>query len=156
MWFSRFLFTRKNLIMKRNFIIGGLVIVIVSILSLNLKVTTDVSPALGSVARSGEYQSTTTSLGRFSTGPISLCSTPGTLGSVIVTGAAAGPIYFYNATTSSVLLRHASLSTSTLILATLPASIAAGTYTYDSIAPTALMMEVSGTMPTTTITYRCN
>ena len=110
--------------------------------------------SLGSVAQSHEYQSTTTSLGRFATGPTILKTGSGVLGSVVVTGAAAGPIYFYDATTTNVLLRTNQPATSSIIRATLPASIVAGTYTFDVNYVNGLIVEMQGTIPTTTITYR--
>lgn len=108
---------------------------------------------LGSVERGHEYQATTTSAGRFNSGPTTLCTTGGVLGSVVITGAAAGVINFFNATTSHTGGRAAS---SSILLASIPASAAAMTHTYDAVAPIGLLVDIAGTMPTTTITYRCN
>lgn len=110
---------------------------------------------VGSVQQGGEYQSTTTSTGRFATGSTVLCTTNATLGSVVVTGAAAGVINFYNATTANPTLRHSQYSTSSIWMTNIPTSAAANTYTFDAVAPIGLVLDIQGTMPTTTITYRC-
>lgn len=108
----------------------------------------------GSVARGSEYQSTTTrSFPATSlTDPTILCPDGGVLGSVVVTGANTGVLNFYNGTTTS---SHSLYATTTI--ATLPASLAAGTYTFDAVATIGLIFDQdSGIMPTTTITYKCN
>ena len=79
----------------------------------------------------------------------------GALGSVIITGANTGIINFYNATTSNVSARTGNTATSTILLASFPASAAAGTYTFDVVYTTGLLVELeSGLMATSTITYR--
>ncbi len=83
-------------------------------------------------------------------------SGPATLGSVVITGAAAGVINIYDATTSNVNLRTGNVPTSTILKATFPASAAAGTYTFDTTVTNGLYVSILGTMPTTTITYRAN
>ena len=110
-------------------------------------------PTLGSVDYGGEYQGTTTSTGRFPT-TVTLKTGNGALGSVVITGAAAGVINIYDATTSNVLARTGNTPTSTIYLASIPASAAAGTYTFDRVFFTGLVVDIAGTMPTTTITYR--
>lgn len=111
------------------------------------------STAFGSTPRGGEYQGTTTTAGSF--GPlVRVQAEPGALGSVVITGAAAGVINIYDATTTNVNLRTAQAATTTLLLATFPASAAAGTYTFDRSFYNGLYVETIGTMPTTTITYR--
>ena len=109
----------------------------------------------GSVIQSGEYHSTTTrtaTAGTALTSPTTLCSTAGTLGSVVITGAATGIMNFYNGTTTT---SNSDYGTTTL--ASFPASTAAGTYTFDLNATQGLLYEViSGTVGTTTITYRCS
>ncbi len=97
----------------------------------------------GSTARGSEYQGTTT-----------VANTGGTLGSVVITGAAAGVINIYDATTSNVNLRTPGLSSTTQLLATIPASTVAGTYTFDRVFFSGLYVSIVGTTPTTTITFR--
>ncbi len=109
--------------------------------------------ALGSVSIGGEYQGTTTSIGRFPAVAV-LKTEQGTLGSVIITGANTGTINIYDATTTSILQRNQSQGTSTILLATFPASATAGTYTFDRVFFNGLLIETIGLMPTTTITSR--
>lgn len=107
----------------------------------------------GSVVRVGEYQATTTSTGNFAT--IALVqSGASTLGSVVITGAAAGVINIYDATTTDITLRAGSKATSTITKVELPASTVAGTYTFDISLHDGLLVETIGTSPTTTITFR--
>lgn len=116
---------------------------------------------VGSVSVSNEYQSTstapTTSTGAtYISGTKTLRTTPGALGSVIVTGASGGGLLFYDATTTNITLRDAAKATSTLLLAEIPPSPAAGTYVFDvefSDGLTVVLLP-SLAMPTTTITYR--
>lgn len=110
-------------------------------------------PALGSVARLGEYQSTTTSQGRFAN-DVTLCSGPCTLGSIVITGPASGYINFYDATTTDITKRTGQTATSTLLVASLPLNASSSTYTLDLNVYTALQVSIVGTIPTTTITYR--
>ena len=112
-------------------------------------------PVVGSVAQSGEYQSTTTGLGSGNATIVVLKSAPGVnvLGSVVITGATAGSFYFYNATTTDNTLR-ASVSTTSITLVNIPNSAATGTYTFDIVAPLGLLMEITGTAPTSTVTFR--
>jgi len=78
-----------------------------------------------------------------------------TFGSVIITGANTGIVNIYDATTTSILKRAPSKATSTILIASFPASTAAGTYTFDIQLKDGLYVDlVSGLMPTTTITYR--
>jgi hypothetical protein len=110
--------------------------------------------ASGAVSQGHEYNGTTTSTGRFPTLVSLTTASYGSLGSVVVTGAAAGTINIYDATTSNASLRDASQSTSTILIATLPNSAAAGTYAFDRVYTRGLLVEITGTMPTTTITWR--
>lgn len=110
-------------------------------------------PVQGSTARGSEYQGTTTTTGSFQP-EILVQNLGGTLGSVVVTGAAAGVINIYDATTSNISLRTGQVSSSSILIATLPASAAAGTYTFDRLFFNGLYVSVVGVIPTTTITYR--
>lgn len=116
-------------------------------------------PAYGSVEVSHEYTATTTAAstlyGNTITVSTRIKSGPGALGSVVLTGAASGIVNIYNATTSNVSLRTGQKATSTILLAAIPASMAAGTYTFDVAFTDGLYIDlVSGNMPTSTITYR--
>ncbi len=107
---------------------------------------------LGSTGRGSEYQGTTTqaTVGAFPT-ETALQTGPGTLGSVTITGATTGTINIYDATTSNTIGRN---STSSLLVASFPASTAAGTYTFDRVLFNGLYIVTTGTMPTSTITFR--
>ena len=103
-------------------------------------------------AADGNY-ATTTSTGRFTALSL-LRSGPGILNGVTVTGAAAGVVNFYDATTSSALLRASSQSTSTILIANLPASLVAGNYPFEINFSRGLLVDIIGTIPTTTITWK--
>jgi hypothetical protein len=79
----------------------------------------------------------------------------GTLGSVIITEAG-GEFILYNATTTDIAAGNDQRSsTSSLLMARFPASAAAGTYTIDAVFTDGLLIDfVSGTIPTTTITWK--
>lgn len=111
------------------------------------------TPAFGSVGYGNEYHSTTTAPAFFPAEK-TLMTTPGSLGSVVITGAGAGVINIYDATTSNVALRTNQAPTSTILLASFPTSAAVGTYTFDLQYYSGLYISIVGTMPTTTITYR--
>jgi hypothetical protein len=108
----------------------------------------------GSVAQSNEYNVTTTG-SQFTTPPeYSFTTDPATLGSVVITGANSGKMDFYNATTTNKNLRTGQAATSTILVASIPASLAAGTYVFDVKAPNGLLMVSSGSLATSTITWR--
>ena len=108
---------------------------------------------LGSTVVGNEYQATTTysklSLPLFNTRQTLISNSPGTLGSVIITGAVAGPMIFMNATSTT------DIASTTIVV--FPASTAVGTYTFDLVITRGLIVEsLAGLMPTSTITYRSN
>jgi hypothetical protein len=110
--------------------------------------------SVGSIQDGMAYTSTTTSTGRFAQTQV-LKVGPGTLGSVVITGAAAGAINLYDATSTSILQRSPTIASSTILLANMPASLVGATYTFDVAFDDGLIFElISGTMPTTTITWR--
>lgn len=74
----------------------------------------------------------------------------GTLGSVVITGAAAGTIELYDATTTGVHTDY--VSTTTLVQ--IPLSTVAGTYTFDLVYKKGLMLVLTGTIGTSTITWK--
>lgn len=115
--------------------------------------TKPLDTVVGSVERASEYHGTTTSQGRFLTDVV-LLDNDGTLGSVVITGAAAGVINLYDATTTDPAQREASMSSSSILVATIPASAAAGTYVFDRVLRYGLVANITGTIPTTTITFR--
>lgn len=121
------------------------------------------SPVLGSTIQGNDYMSTSTAASALfgartvdilnikgNTLPVS-----GALGTVVITGATTGVLNFYDATTTAANKRAADRATSTILIASFPASTAAGTYVFDAEYTDGLVYELfSGTMPTTTITYR--
>lgn len=116
------------------------------------------TPALGSVAIANEYIATSTAAstayGAF-TSSRSIKAEPGAVGQVTITGANTGIVNFYNATTTNISLRTGQVATSTILIASFPASTAAGTYVLDAAFTVGLYVDlVSGNMPTSTITYR--
>lgn len=140
--------------LERIFIVVAIIVGIISgVASLTNKEAQAPSANVGSVSISNEYHATTTSTGRFNV-PYTLQTISGTLGSVIITGAATGVINIYDATTTNASLRSADQATSSILIATFPASAAANTYTFDQIFTRGLIYDVVGTMPTTTVTYR--
>ena len=105
-----------------------------------------------SVSQASEYQSTTTRsaiLGAPYTQITPIATGACVLGSVIITGAGTGVINIYDGTTTTSHADHA-----TKTLAVFPASTAAGTYTFDLNCFKGLIIEVTGSAPTSTITFR--
>lgn len=79
----------------------------------------------------------------------------GSLNSVVITGAGAGVINFYDATTTDITKRTGGLATSSIFITSIPASAAAGDYIFDDVFFTrGLQMEIIGTAPTSTVTWR--
>ena len=145
-----------TLINYKNILAVALLLIAVTIATLALQAPRE---AYGSARPGDEYMATSTAAsnvyGATVTGDRLLKTGSGALGSVIITGANTGVVNFYNATTSSVLLRTGGAATSTILLASFPASAAAGTYTFDAEYTNGLLVELeSGTMSTSTITYR--
>lgn len=102
----------------------------------------------------GGYYSTSTRVyptGAALTNLTVLKSSSGILGSVVITGAGAGTLNLYDATTTNKNLRTRAATTTLL---SIPASAEAGTYTFDIIFNDGLIYEISGTAPTSTITWK--
>ncbi len=137
-----------------NYGVIVLIGIIVLVLAFRLPLTQTVS---GSSLQGNDYQSTTTQpilTGTFD-GLELLKTGTGSLAQVTITGANTGIIAFYDATTSDVSLRTASRSTSTIAIAELGASVAAGTYTFDAeFSDGLLMVRLSGSGPTSTVMWR--
>ena len=113
--------------------------------------------AEGSALMGNDYQSTTTvSIISGTFGGVQLLKTgQGSLAQVTVTGANTGNIVFYDATTTNVNLRTGQKATSTITLADISASVAAGTYTFDTEFNTGLLMvRIAGVGPTSTVMWR--
>jgi len=107
--------------------------------------------SLGSVGQTGEYQSVTSyaknGSALFSTYNTLVDNKCAVLGSVVITGAVAGPLRILNATSTT--------DSASTTIAMFPNSTAVGTYVFDSIVTRGLIVEATpGTIPTTTITYR--
>jgi hypothetical protein len=117
-------------------------------------------PQIGSVTVGNEYYATTTAGSAtgfaYATTPFLIKKGQGTLGSVIVAkaGTAGGSMNFYNATTTNVSLRTGNVATTSIIFASVPSDLAAGTYTYDAVFTTGLLVDWTGTIGTSTIMYR--
>jgi len=141
----------------------GVVVIVGIVFAIGLlygQSTTDevVSP-FGSVSISNEYFATSTAAGSgyggFSLSEKLFKTGSGSLGSVIITGANTGVLNFYNATTSNVDKRTGNVASSTILLASIPVSTVAGTYTFDALYNVGLLMVLeSGLIPTSTITWR--
>lgn len=123
--------------------------------------------AVGSVAVSNDYRATSTTptiapkpslWSLTATSSTDLFAHQGTLGSFVVTGAgsAGGTLDIYDATTTNVNLRTGQMATSTILIASMPSNLAAGTYTYDVQYNVGLLIIINGTLGTTTITWRPN
>jgi hypothetical protein len=80
----------------------------------------------------------------------------GSLGSVVVTGAGTSAFSLIDATSTDSISGDTRISTSSQLLATIPASLAAGTYTFDVTYNRGLLVyfDTVGTAPTSTITFR--
>ena len=137
--------------------LGGIVAGLI-LLSASLVAYINVLPSIsvGSISSGEEYISTTTSAGLLGVANFTLLkSRSGALGSVTITGADTGVIYLYDATTTDITLRASSMSSSTIVLAEIPASLVAGTYVFDALFNHGLLYHLyNGTAPTSTITWR--
>jgi len=129
-----------------------------SVIAVSVMMFTPREQVGASTIQGNDYMSTSTAASNVYGAQIRsslLKNTPGSLGTVIVTGAAAGTINIYDATTTNITLRASSKATSTLLIASLPASLAAGDYVFDAEYTDGLYVDLAdGVMPTTTITYR--
>lgn len=134
----------------------GMLLVLVFGLSYILYV---VRPAYGSSVQGNDYQATSTAastmFGATISGDRLIKTGYGSLGSVVITGANTGIVNLYNATTTNVDLRTGNKATSTILIASIPASLAAGTYVFDAEFTDGLYLDIySGNMPTSTVTWR--
>lgn len=111
------------------------------------------SEILGSVSRGESYLSIVTATGLTSNKDL-LKLGSGVLGSVVITGAAAGTFELYDATTTNASLRTITATSSLKRLASFPTNAAAGTYVFDVSYNQGLIVAFTSTQGTTTITYR--
>lgn len=79
---------------------------------------------------------------------------PGAFCGLTITGAAVGQVNFFDATTTDVTKRTGNKATSSILIATFPASAAAGTYQFDANVNDGVLYEVIGTAPTSTALTR--
>lgn len=109
--------------------------------------------AIGSVVEGQEYQATTTRAfdGTALTNLTVLKNRAGSLARVTITGAGAGQMVFYDATTTDATART---NTATTTIANFPASAAAGTYDFDAVFNYGLIYEVIGDTATSSIMWR--
>ncbi len=111
-----------------------------------------------SVAQGSDYNSTSTAASNVygaQTLSTLLKTGYGSIGSIVITGANTGVINIYNATTTDITKRASTKATSTILIASIPASAAAGTYVLDVAFSDGLYINLAtGNMPTSTITYR--
>lgn len=106
----------------------------------------------GSVSQGSEYIATTTKsavLGVSLNTPQTLITGSCTLGSVVITGKNTGTINIYDGTST---IQHSDYATSTL--AVFPSNTPEGTYTFDARCVRGIVVESSGLIATSTITFR--
>lgn len=142
-----------------NKILIGTYVAVLAILVFFLFFTYKTPDTYGSITQSQEYNATSTAAssvyGATITGDAVIKSSRGSLGSVVITGANTGIVNLYDATTTDVNKRTGQKATSTILIASLPASLAAGTYVFDMVFTDGLLLDVvSGSIATSTITYR--
>lgn len=133
-------------------IIGGLLGVLVASFSGVQLSQFKNEASLGSVQQANEYHSTSTS---YLSTPNSVIKTgSGAIGSVVISGSNTGRIDMYDTTTTNKNLRTGQAPTATIYIGSIVASQAAGTYTYDIEFYNGLYLDFTGSLPTSTITYR--
>ena len=135
-----------------NILLGIGLIALMAVVGFNL--ATDEGPQFQSTTVGNEYTATST-IHSGIVGSNLIREGWGSLGSVVVTGAGTSAFSLYDAT-STDFSTNPKRATSTALLATIPASLAAGTYTFDVTYTDGLFVyyDVVGTAPTSTITFR--
>lgn len=114
-------------------------------------------PTFGSTVQGNDYRSTTTKSYNNTTltNLTVLKNSSGALARVTITGAGAGAVLLWDATTTNPSLRSSLMSSSTILLVSIPVSAAANTYDFDLEFKNGLIYELySGTAPTSTIMWR--
>ena len=104
---------------------------------------------------SGEpYNATTTPQGTVFADSL-IWTGQGTFGGLVVTVAGNNVYDILNATTTNINLRTGNKATSTILMATIPASLVAGNYIFDTLFTDGLYLDyVSGTTGSSTIKWR--
>ena len=138
--------------MKSKSIIAlALVIFVVGVFYFN-----DESKVAQGLTLEGHYATTTAGnavYGSFTTGRL-IKTGYGYFDKLVITGANTGVLNFYDATTTDITKRTGNTSTSSILIASVPASAAAGNYLFNTALVHGLYVDlVSGTMPTSTISY---
>jgi len=118
--------------------------------------------AIGSVAVGNQYQSTTTpAVADLSNlcpqrNPLAASSTTGVLGTIDITNYGSGSLQIYDATTSVASSRSATDATSTIFLWGMINGMATSSHPdLDLEFKRGLLIDKTGTVGTSTITYRC-
>lgn len=139
----------KTFLNTKNFYILGIGVLL--ILAFNFIRIGLPNSASGGVTVGNEYEATSTrnSVGTELPTLTVLKTGSGSLGSVVITGAASGIMNFFDATSTDTNTEWATTS-----LVTFPASTAAGTYVFDINFKKGLLYEIIGTAPTSTPTWR--
>jgi len=106
----------------------------------------------GSVGITGEYRYTTNLA--TTNKAFLLKYGRGTLGSIVISTLGTGNVVLYDASSTIPNLRTIKATTSLPVIATIGASQAAGTYTYDVSFYNGLIAVFNGAQGTSTITYR--
>lgn len=104
------------------------------------------TPVNASVSLGSDYHATST-LGVAQTHTDVIEAYPGSLGSIIITGSGTGTISAYDASRAGDI-------NATNTIATVPASLGTGTYTFDTLATKGLVFVYTAYAGTATITYR--
>lgn len=148
-----------NTSLKSSIIISASLIVLGACILLGSFFYQQPSRAMAGVSLGNEYFGTTTSsLSIYPKINVLANGTQGTgaLGSVIMTavGGSTGSIDIYDATTTNVNARTGQIATTSLLLASIPNNLTVGTYQFDIKYKYGLLTVVSGTVGTTTITWR--
>lgn len=152
----------KNTIITNGFL-GVFILAFTALVVFSVILSSQPREAVASVAYGNDYNATTTSpafnpLDGNNSKLIQLKSQQGSLGSVIITsaGTGGGAINFYDATTTIAAQRAASMSTTSILLASVPNGGTVGTYVFDIATKNGLVMvyEGGGTIATSTVTFR--
>jgi hypothetical protein len=136
--------------MKKTYYIAIAILIVLALIILGV-FNRAPREALGSVNTFNEYHSSTTRnyIGTAMPNLSVLVNGPGALGSVVITGAGAGYINLFDATSTKT-----NTEWGTTTIASIPISAVAGTYTFDVSFQKGLLVEIIGTTPTSTITFR--
>lgn len=133
-----------------------LIIVLIISCAIAAKLYKGQEETMGSVSATNEYIATTTAWFNGGNGNTrtnwQITSNRGTLGSLVVTGAGDLAYNLYNATTTD--FTNGNVVSSTAMIISVPASLAAGTYVFDTYFKGLLLEVVAGNTASTTITWR--